>query len=130
MKAAEFTEQFLAQLEARNPGQPEFLQAVRVVTSSVAQYVLDHPYLIKEKIMERNPEGKIAFSTTNFHVFRGCILARKCGFEAQGISAKTKLYFYLNAFLREFVGLLVDRLWQNLVCVLLTVLFFISLQLL
>ena len=63
MKAAEFTEQFLAQLEARNPGQPEFLQAVRVVTSSVAQYVLDHPYLIKEKIMERitEPERVVMF---------------------------------------------------------------------
>ena len=63
MKADSFTEQFLAQLQARNPSEPEFFQAVRVVTSSVAQYVLDHPYLIKEKIMERitEPERVVMF---------------------------------------------------------------------
>ena len=54
-------------------------------------------------------QKKVAFSTTNYHVFRGYVLAKKCGFEAQGLSAKTKGYFYPNAFLREFVGLLVDQ---------------------
>ena len=58
-------------------------------------------------------QKKIAFATTNYHVFRGYILAQKNGFDAQGISAKTKWYFFPNAFLREFVGLLVDKkLWH------------------
>ena len=52
---------------------------------------------------------KIAFSTTNYHVFRGCVLAGNCGFKAQGLSAKTKAYFYPNAFLREFAGLLAEQ---------------------
>ena len=34
--------------------------------------------------------------------------------DAKGISAKTKPYFYLNAFLREFVGLLVEGWWRHL----------------
>lgn len=59
-------------------------------------------------------EPNIAFATTNYHVFRGYILAQENGFDAKGISAKTKPYFYLNAFLREFVGLLVEGWWRHL----------------
>jgi uncharacterized SAM-binding protein YcdF (DUF218 family) len=73
---------------------------------------------------------KIAFSTTNYHVFRGYILSRKCGFDAKGVSAPTKTYFYPNAFLREFVGLLVDQRYRHLAYIVLTVVFFLSMQLL
>ena len=73
---------------------------------------------------------KIAFATTNYHVFRGYVLSRKCGFEAQGISAKTKMYFYLNAYLREFVGLIVDQKYRILASVAMTVTFFLLLHLL
>lgn len=52
---------------------------------------------------------KIAFSTTNFHVFRGYTLAKKLNMKARGLSAKTKYYFFPNAFLREFVGLLWEK---------------------
>jgi vancomycin permeability regulator SanA len=55
-------------------------------------------------------DKKIAFATTNYHIFRGYILAKKNGFEAQGVSAKTKWYFFPNAFLREFIGLLYDKM--------------------
>ena len=50
-----------------------------------------------------------AFATTNYHIFRGYILSKKHRLNAEGISAKTKWYFYPNAFLREFAGLLVDQ---------------------
>ena len=65
---------------------------------------------------------KIAFSTTNYHVFRGYILSKKNKFDAQGISAKTKWYFFPNAFLREFIGLLVGRLAYHIVFLVLLVL--------
>ena len=58
---------------------------------------------------------KTAFATTNYHVFRGYILSKKNGFEAQGISAKTKWYFFPNAFLREFIGLAVDKIAVHIV---------------
>ena len=61
-----------------------------------------------------NADPNIAFATTNYHVFRGYILAQENGFDAKGISAKTKPYFYLNAFLREFVGLIVEGKWRHL----------------
>ncbi len=70
----------------------------------------------KEKIMERNPEGKIAFSTTNFHVFRSGLWARRVKMRAVGIGAPTRWYFWPNAAVREFSGLLSQhRLKQALI---------------
>ncbi len=64
-------------------------------------------------------EKKVAFATTNYHVFRGYIYSQKCGIDARGISAKTKVWFYPNAFLREFVGLLDDQKRKHIGCILL-----------
>ena len=60
----------------------------------------------KEKILEINPEGKIAFSTTNYHVFRSGLFARRVKMRAVGMGAETKWYFWPNAAVREFIGLL------------------------
>ena len=54
-------------------------------------------------------EPRVAFATTNYHVLRGYVYAHDAGLAAEGISAPTRLYFWPNAFLREFVGLLVNR---------------------
>ena len=54
-------------------------------------------------------ERPVAFATTNYHVFRGYVYAHDAGLAAEGIAAPTKLYFWPNAFLREFVGLLASR---------------------
>ncbi len=63
----------------------------------------------KEKIWEKNPNGKVAFSTTNYHVFRGGLCARRVKMRAVGMSAKTRWYFWPNAAVREFVGLLTEH---------------------
>ena len=76
----------------------------------------DNMRFSKEKIWQVNPEGKIAFSTTNYHVFRSGLYARRVKMKAQGMGAKTKWYFWPNASVREFVGLLTDhRLKQALI---------------
>ncbi len=70
----------------------------------------------KEKIWEADPEGNVVFSTTNYHVFRGGLNARRVKMRAVGMGAKTKWYFWPNAAVREFVGLLTEhRLKQALV---------------
>jgi len=53
------------------------------------------------------PGAKIAFATTNYHILRSGILARKAGIDAQGIAGDTKWYFWPNGFVREFFGILV-----------------------
>ena len=49
-------------------------------------------------------EPKIAFSTTNYHVFRAGLLASDQGIMAEGIGSGTKSYFWINAFVREFIA--------------------------
>ena len=70
----------------------------------------------KEKIQAVDPKGKVAFVTTNYHVFRGGLCARRVKMRAVGMGSKTKWYFWPNASVREFVGLLTEhRLKQGLV---------------
>ncbi len=74
----------------------------------------------KEKILAVDPEAagecKVAFATTNYHVFRSGLLARRVKMRAQGIGAPTRWYFWPNAAVREFVGLLTEhRLKQGLI---------------
>ena len=53
-----------------------------------------------------NDESKIAFSTTNYHVFRSGLTAARQGIKAQGTGSRTKAYFWINAFIREFIATL------------------------
>ncbi len=50
--------------------------------------------------------AKVAFSTTNYHVFRAGLIANQQGLYYEGIGSKTKAYFWINAFIREFIGTL------------------------
>lgn len=61
--------------------------------------------LIKEKI----EKAKIAFSTTNYHVFRAGTIATEQSIKIEGIGAKTKSYFWINAFIREFITTMVSE---------------------
>ncbi len=56
--------------------------------------------LIKKK------NANIAFSTTNYHVLRAGLIATEQGLILEGIGSKTKVYFWINAFIREFIGTL------------------------
>jgi uncharacterized SAM-binding protein YcdF (DUF218 family) len=48
---------------------------------------------------------KVAFATTDFHVFRSGVYATKQGFaHIEGIGSKSPWYFYYNALIREFVA--------------------------
>lgn len=54
---------FIASLSQRNLGEPEFLQAVKEVVDSVAEYVTSSPQLMDMKILERmtEPERVVMF---------------------------------------------------------------------
>lgn len=104
----------------------------QIILENKSENTMQNMQFSKKVIEEHGGEikdRKIAFATTNYHVFRGYILARKNGFEAKGISAKTKSYFYFNAFLREFIGLLVDQKWNHIVYIMLIVALIVTLNL-
>ena len=60
---------------------------------------------------EHKENSNILFSTTNYHIFRSGIFSAKAGMKADGIGAKTKWYFWPNAQMREFIGLLATE-WK------------------
>ena len=65
-------------------------------------------------IKEKNENPNIAFSTTNYHVFRAGLIALQQDIEAEGIGSKTKSYYWINAFIREFVAILVSEKKSNI----------------
>ncbi len=78
----------------------------RILEEDRSTDTLENIRFSKEKIWEIDPKAKVAFSTTNYHVFRSGLFARRVKMRAVGMGAKTKWYFWPNAAVREFVGLL------------------------
>ena len=54
----------------------------------------------------KNKKANVAFSTTNYHVFRAGLIAKEQGLKLDGLGSSTKSYFWINAFIREFIGTL------------------------
>lgn len=71
----------------------------------------------KRKIDDINRDGNIAFSTTNYHVFRSGVIAWNEGIECEGMGSKTKWYFYINALIREFFANVFIQRKQHLVLI-------------
>lgn len=61
--AKNYVEKFMDELVAKNPDEKEFHQAVREVVESVADYVVEYPHLMDQKILERmvEPERVVMF---------------------------------------------------------------------
>ena len=78
----------------------------RIIEENQSTSTYENMLFSKDKIREIDPEGKVAFSTTNYHVFRSGLFARWVKMRAVGMGADTKWYFWPNAAVREFIGLL------------------------
>lgn len=61
----------------------------------------------KLKMDSIKPKYKCVFVTNNFHLFRAGIYARKAKLRCDGIGSQTALYYLPNAFIREFIAILV-----------------------
>ncbi len=98
-------------------------------SEAMADYAADKGVDMKKIIMEQRSvstqenlrfsrelmnkqKPKIIVVTTAYHVFRALILAKRQGIKCVGFGAKTKWYFMLNAFIREFVGYL-SLIWKK-----------------
>ena len=62
----DYVDALMEEVVARNPGQPEFHQAVREVASSLALVFERHPAYVEQKILERiiEPERVVSFRVT------------------------------------------------------------------
>lgn len=76
----------------------------QIIIENKSRSTIENMRFSKDKINEVNKNGKVVFSTTNYHVFRSGIIANKEGLNCEGIGSKTKWYFYTNALIREFIA--------------------------
>ena len=97
----------------------------RIIREDKSTSTYENLKFSRERIEERceGREYKSAFATTSYHIFRGYVLSDNLGFKTEGIAAKTKWYFSINAFLREFVGLLVQEKKKHIFVLISIVLF-------
>ncbi len=78
----------------------------RILKEDQSTSTFENMKFSKARIEERSATANVAFSTTNYHVFRSGLYARRVKMRAVGIGAKAKWYFWPNALVREFIGLL------------------------
>ena len=52
------------------------------------------------------PEAKFGIATNSYHVYRALVIAKRQGLKCVGFGAKTRWYFTLNAFMREYIAYL------------------------
>ena len=80
-------------------------------------------------INEKKENAKVAFSTTKYHVFRAGCIATSQNIFMEGIGAKTKSYFWVNAFIREFIATLYSEKKKH-IAVIICIMIFVVLMLL
>ncbi|NLG04077.1 MAG: YdcF family protein [Clostridia bacterium] len=59
---------------------------------------------------------KVLFVTSNYHVMRAGICAKKVGLDAQGVGSKTNLFYWPGAFFREYVAVSLRHKTGLIVC--------------
>ena len=81
--------------------------------------------VFSKKIIDGNdPAAHVVYATTNYHLFRSGLLARRAGLNAVGIGSKTCWWFWPNAFVRECVGMVANRWKEGLTLLLALIAFF------
>lgn len=81
----------------------------RILVENKSKNTLENMKFSKALIEKENKDAKVAFCTTNYHVFRSGIFAINVGLMPDGIGSKTKWYFWPNAFVREYLAMLYTR---------------------
>ena len=89
----------------------------RILVENRSQTTKENLDFSRSLITRKETERKTAFSTSSYHVCRGGILAEEMGWNIDGMGSRTKWYFWPNAFLREFIGLLAESWVQQLAAV-------------
>lgn len=86
------------------------IEESQIMAETRSATTLENMKFSQELISQVKADAKVAFSTTNYHVFRGGMFAREAGMHASGMGSKTKWYFWPNAEVREFIGLIVNEI--------------------
>ena len=62
-----------------------------------------------KKIMDERMKSYFCiFVTNDYHVFRAATYARRIGLKAEGVGCRTAFYYWPNAFIREYIALMIQ----------------------
>lgn len=80
-----------------------------ILVEAHSKNTLENMRFSKETMIEDfgNANFQAIFTTNNYHLFRAGLFARMASLKADGIGAKTAFYFLPNAFIREFIAIVV-----------------------
>lgn len=98
-----------------------------IMVENKSTTTLENMMFSKKLIDEKNKNAKVAFATTRYHLFRSGMYATTAGLNVIGVGSKTRWYFWPNAFLREFVGVICAKIKYHIVTAI--VLFIVNLLL-
>ena len=101
-----------------------------ILAETASKNTLENMSFSKKIIRESAPDAKVVFSTTSYHVFRSGLWANLAGFPAEGIGSKTKWWYWPNAFMRETAGLLRKRWKQEILLLVILLIWFGTLSML
>ena len=86
-----------------------------IITEDKATSTMENMLFSAEIIKSRfgSDMKKVTIVTSDFHMFRAKLLARRIGLEPRGISAKTPFYIYPNVFSREYFALIKSLIFDR-----------------
>lgn len=87
---------------AINKGIPIEHTLVEILSKNTQENMIFSKKIIEDDFKDKS--YKCIFSTSDFHVFRAAIYARRAGLTIYGIGAKTIWYYFINALLREYIA--------------------------
>lgn len=96
----------------------------RVLPEAKSRNTLENMAFSKSLIEQRTRDARVIYATTNYHVFRSGICANQAGLPAEGIGSRTKWWYWPNAAMRECAGLFLNHLPQELLLLLIWLVFF------
>ena len=100
-----------------------------VLPESRSKNTYENMAFSRDLIRRTRNSDRVIYATTNYHVFRSGIWAARAGLKAEGIGSKTKWWYWPNAFMRECVGLIKNRIWEEIFLLIALNVFFVLLSL-
>ncbi|WP_222124738.1 YdcF family protein [Bacillus pumilus] len=78
-----------------------------VIIEETRSKTTEENILYSKDIMSRLSKNyKAVLVSSNFHILRASLIAKEMGLKIYGYGSKTKLYFWINAFIREYVAII------------------------
>lgn len=93
----------------------EGVPADAVIVEDKSRTTAENLAYTQQLLAERGLTGPIAVVTSDFHAFRAALIMRRLGIPGYAVGARTARYYWPSAVIREYIAVLRDHLWLNVV---------------